>query len=112
MENKLEDIKIFHGKFTLLSGQTTMKGKYIPMNLKLVKLLDDKYVFYMNKYEIEELRFTLGKLPDEHLEVIAICYPKDNYSRKIGRTIVKNRIKEYLKNKYNTEKYPWIWVLK
>ena len=112
IKEKLEQIKYNHAYFDMAGGPTNRENIYIPLSMKLKDCLRRKYIYYHIKYGIDTLRFTIGKIPDKNLEVIAICYPKDNYSRKIGRNIVRSRIKQYLKNKVDIDKYPWIYILK
>ena len=120
-----KDIKIIHGRLYLGFSIIDKKGNYIPMNLKLQDYLLEKWTSFSFRYNIKHLRFTFGNFPEEHMEAIAICHPKDNFSRKIGRKIVENRIKEFLKNNIDIDKkikskimgkeiykYPWIYKLK
>ena len=70
--------------------------------------------YYKSKFEEQkilshdkELEFTLGIF--DNIYAIAIVHPKDNFSRKIGVSIVKGRISRMMTKGYDTLP-EWIYI--
>ena len=104
----IDNIFIQYGKFIEDTPFTRRGDRYIPMPLKLKRTLSDAYDRFGDVVE-----FTYGHDVDNHIEALAIVHPKDQFSRKIGRTIVVGRIKRMREaHKPYPKPYPsWIYKL-
>ena len=82
--------------------------KYLPLPVKFRELLEKKYLIWwyikrtiyrfgkpikikcLADYPVE---FVINHIPEIHLMVISICHPLDQFKRKSGVKIVKQRMK-------------------
>jgi len=107
-ENKKNEIQIRHLIYTVNElivprfawdfGKNELKHKnysYIPLPLRFRNLLQEK----SRKWQTNFLEFTVGRDFENDLLALAIVHPKDNFSRKAGANIVKQRIKRMLDKK-------------
>ena len=110
-----------------IEGSTTIRnvGKYIPLPVVFRKLLFSKYLrFWHVNGSIERfgksekfeyvfdvpLEFTVAQCPEEHTDVIAICHPTDQFKKRTGVKIVKDRMKWALE--HPDEDRIWVYRLK
>lgn len=78
--------------------------KYLPLPLKFRKLLERKYFKWwvviltvgihkdVKFYAKEPIEFVINHIPEKHLMVISIRHPIDQFRRKAGVKIVKQRM--------------------
>lgn len=89
------------------------KDLNIPSQFK--KLIRERLSKWNKKdMDFNEVEFTYGVNEDKEIHAISIVHPLDNFSRKTGRGIVKNRIRcterFLLKNPEGRPRTPMIWV--
>jgi len=99
--------------------------KYLPLPLKFRELLSKKYLKWWHikttilkwgrKIKINCLadypvEFVISHIPEMHLMVISICHPIDQFKRKSGVKIVKQRMEWALE--HPKEKRSWKHQLK
>lgn len=88
---------------------------------KLKTLLPERFIQYMlwlsmywwqidAKQLLEYIPFTLGIDTNTGVKALAVTHPKDNFARKIGRKIVKGRIKKQLTEGYKKEYFDKRWI--
>jgi hypothetical protein len=85
----LNNIKICHGIWENSGSYTRRKKRYIPMPLKLRRLLQTKQL----KFGVDKIEFTYASIPELHVDVVAVVHPKDFFCKKVGYKIVMDRIK-------------------
>ena len=100
-------------------------NKALPLPLKFRELLEIKYLRWwhikttiikwgrkikMQSVVDQPVEFVINHIPDKHLTVISICHPSDQFKRRAGVKIVKQRMKWALTHK--KEKKNWKYQLK
>ena len=98
---------ITHGVYRY-EGRTYCRNtqhKPLPLPLKFKKLLERKYFKWwvvihtvgihkdVKFYAKQPIEFVINHIPEKHLMVISICHPLDQFKRKSGVKIVKQRMK-------------------
>jgi len=106
----IEGIKLDHGLFTYgydnLSCRTRRGDRYIPIPLKFRELLMKRLI-----KSDKHIEFSFGISPSDHIGALAIVRPPDQFSRKIGKSIIVGRIKKMREGGYSKPYPEWIYKL-
>ena len=106
----IDGVRIDHGYWRLANGRDgflTRRGKrLIKLPQKFQSLIIDKFFKHSRP-----VQFTVGYDPAFGIAAIAICHPSDMFTRKRGRMIVLNRIKQLRENgdNFDADKYPFVY---